>query len=77
MILLGSGSRLQTLGGLAAQLFDSTLRTVVFGLEKRKDGGRRNETVPDEDVAGLDIARMYSHTNSPTPDATILLLLLF
>jgi hypothetical protein len=27
MILPGGGSRLQTLGGLAAQLFDSTLRT--------------------------------------------------
>jgi len=28
MILPGGGSRLQTLGGLAAQLFDSTLRTL-------------------------------------------------
>ena len=28
MILPGGGSRLQTLGGLAAQLFDSTFRTL-------------------------------------------------
>ena len=30
MILPGGGSRLQTLGGLAAQLFDSTLRTICM-----------------------------------------------
>ena len=29
MILPGGGSRLQTLGGLAAQWFDSTLRTFI------------------------------------------------
>ena len=30
MILPGGGSRLQTLGGLAAQWFDSTLRTYFY-----------------------------------------------
>jgi hypothetical protein len=30
MILPGGGLRLQTSGGLAAQLFDSTLRTKAF-----------------------------------------------
>jgi hypothetical protein len=34
MTLAGAGRRLQTCGGLAAQLFDSTLRTFIIRREK-------------------------------------------
>ena len=46
MTLAGAGRRLQTCGGLAAQLFDSTLRTLydwISGMVSASRGGLRHD----------------------------------